>query len=85
MTTCTDCGTHLNVRLFRGLVMCVPCRARRNREGNRISTLTGPTEDGRLKVSCWCEMAFVLVPIDEVHAGRTGSCGRVSCRESVAA
>lgn len=84
--TCIACGTHLNVRLWGGLVLCPGCRVERNRESNRISRLIGPTEDGFLRATCWCETStFVLVPIAEVKAGRTGTCGRPSCRESVAA
>jgi hypothetical protein len=79
---CHGCGTHLNVRLGNGLQLCRECRAERNRTANRTSTLTGLTDDGRLKVSCWCEAAFVLVLRGDVLRGRTRSCGRQSCREA---
>lgn len=33
-----------------------------------------------LEVTCWCEATTVGVPIVDVNAGRTKSCGAVGCQ-----
>lgn len=34
----------------------------------------------RLEVTCWCEAETVRVPVEEVRAGRTRSCGAEGCK-----
>jgi len=57
---------------------CGPC-CEAKADAARRHTVTGTTGDDRLKVSCWCEAHFVLVPRADVVAGRTGSCRLVGC------
>lgn len=45
----------------------------------------GHHEGDRLLVTCWCEDGMVFVRAADVRAGRTGSCGKSSCRATVAA
>ena len=41
--------------------------------------------DDPVPVTCWCECEVVLVPLAEIHAGRTASCGLAFCHPPLAA
>lgn len=43
-------------------------------------TNANPNENALVKVTCWCELETVGVPISDVRKGITGSCGLWSCR-----
>lgn len=34
---------------------------------------------GAARVTCWCERRVVIVALDDIVSGRTGTCGRADC------
>jgi hypothetical protein len=38
-----------------------------------------PKEGETVMVECWCQQGFVWLPVEQVRAGRTGTCGRRDC------
>lgn len=75
MRPCRRCGAE-RVQSTRGKPVCVVCRRRTRRVHGPV---LGVTEDGLMKASCWCEATFVFVPVEDIRACRTGSCGRDTC------
>lgn len=62
------------------------CRCDDCREANRHRGLPKmgtdgymPDKFGNLAVFCWCEARVVAVPVVELRAGSTRSCGDVKC------
>lgn len=41
--------------------------------------LTAP-DPGYEHATCWCDTVYVVVPLDDIRAGRTRSCGKKRCR-----
>lgn len=76
---------HGRTRYLKHKCRCEVCR-RANREyrlaydrrpGGRVQS----ERDGELAVNCWCEASIQWVPLAEVQACRTRSCGAPGCSE----
>jgi hypothetical protein len=48
---------------------------------SREPVFTPPDPDGDALVTCWCEDTRVMVPVRDIRAGRTRSCGEVWCHQ----
>jgi hypothetical protein len=48
--------------------------------GRSGSNFRAPRDGEHVIVSCWCESDFVWLPVEEVRAGKTGSCRARDCR-----
>lgn len=59
-------------------------RARRTYKINDLEPAAWRPVDGRLPAQCWCQAEVVKVPVDDIRAGRTATCGDPDCRPEVA-
>lgn len=68
---------------------CVRCTAanRAYQQSRRIPTVFEPLawtpRNGCLPAQCWCQAEVVKVPVEEIRACRTISCGKPECRPSL--
>lgn len=62
---------------------CPDCSGanRRYQERWRADNFGGGAPEGHLPVLCWCTASAVAVPVADIRAKRTRSCGRPDCRE----
>jgi hypothetical protein len=59
-------------------------RARRPPKENEFEPCAWRPVNGRLPVECWCQTEIVKVPVEDVRACRTISCGAPNCQPELA-
>lgn len=69
-------------RAISGAVITAQHRPKRGRHAPGRHSIYEPDAFGEMPVLCWCEAKVVHATPAEIRAGRTRSCGRITCKEA---